>query len=510
MSSLFNQNWKIATGIGISLGHSHIRAIDVDQIDYNCQILSVDENGNQYFDRIGGVLNKVLEKLGLPSDYPWVIQSGSQTGFHILFVTFELDDEIENIALTPNTKYCFNYNGPEFLEPYFNRMELLWNGHLVLPPSIHYSGNEYSFRHRRLPSIAPANISLSKLNDTMNHFCAQRIFSTYNYGNNRQFELVETKKIYSEYDSCHGFICSTEYKEDSITWLEKCKTPDAYNSLAIRYVLGKGVPADKKKAFILFDKAGYTPCARFNIASLIASGYFEGTTDDVEDYLQTSNDEGTVADSWIVDGEDKFNLVRENAKKYAQQSGWYLFFDTETTGIPLNYKAPSSDIKNWPRLVQLGWILMTENGEKVSKGNYIIKPDGFTIPAEAAKIHKITTKMALELGYNLSYVIDKFLQDFNKAKYIVGHNIDFDKKIVGAELIRLSRPDIMDSKQAFCTMKSSTDFCKIPGYYGYKYPKLQELYHKLFGNDFEEAHNAASDIEATQQCFWELRRRKLI
>ena len=514
VSSLFNQNWRIATGIGVCLGHAHIRAIDVDGIDYNCQILSVDENGNQYFDRIGGVLNKVLEKLGLPSDYPWVIQSGSQTGFHILFVTFELDDEIENIALTPNTKYCFNYNGPEFLEPYFNRMELLWNGHLVLPPSIHYSGNEYSFRHRRLPSIAPANISLSKLNDTMNHFCAQRIFSTYNYGNNRQFELVETKKIYSEYDSCHGFICSTEYKEDSITWLEKCKTPDAYNSLAIRYVLGKGVPVDKKKAFILFNTAGDTPYARFNIASLIACGYFEGTTDDVEDYLQMRDDEGKLVDSWIVDGEDKFNLVRENAKKYAQQSGWYrgwyLFFDTETTGTPLDYNAPSSDIRNWPRLVQLGWILMTEDGEKVSKGNYIIKPDGFTIPIEATKIHKITTKMALELGYNLSYVIDKFLQDFNKAKYIVGHNIDFDKKIIGAELIRLSKPDIMNSKQAFCTMKSSTDFCKIPGYYGYKYPKLQELYHKLFGRDFEEAHNAASDIEATQQCFWELRRRKLI
>lgn len=243
---------------------------------------------------------------------------------------------------------------------------------------------------------------------------------------------------------------------------------------------------------------------------MIACGYFEGTADDVEKYLQMRNDKGMLINSWVVDGEDKFNLVRENAKKYAQQSNLYLFFDTETTGTPLDYKAPSSDTRNWPRLVQLGWILMTEDGEKVSKGNYIIKPDGFTIPAEAAKIHKITTKMALEFGYNLSYVIDKFLQDFNKTKYIVGHNIDFDKKIVGAELIRLSRPDIMDSKQAFCTMKSSTDFCKIPGYYGYKYPKLQELYHKLFGNDFEEAHNAASDVEATQQCFWELRRRKLI
>lgn len=188
----------------------------------------------------------------------------------------------------------------------------------------------------------------------------------------------------------------------------------------------------------------------------------------------------------------------------------FLFFDTETTGTPLNYKAPSSDTRNWPRLVQLGWILMTKNGKKVSEKSYIVKPKDFTIPADATKIHKITTKMALEQGRELSFVIDEFLKDFNKAKYIVGHNIDFDKKIVGAELIRLSRPDVMDSKKAFCTMKSSIDFCKIPGYYGYKYPKLQELYHKLFGRDFEEAHNAASDIEATQQCFWELRKRGLI
>ena len=481
VSSLFNQSWRIATGIGVCLGHNHIRAIDVDWIDYNCQVLSVDENGNQYFDRIGGVLTKVLEELGLPTDYPWVVISGSEIGFHVLFETNDIDDDINSISFTPNDDYCSDWYGP-----HFKRMELHWNGHLVLPPSIHNSGSEYTFRHRRLPSIAPTNICLSKLNDMINHFCAQGVFTTYDYEDNRQLELVETKKFYSSYDSY------------------------AYNSLAIRYVLGKGVPANKKKAFELFDKAGYASYARFNIASLIACGYFEGTVDDVEDYLRMSNDGGMAVNSWVVDGEDKFNLVRENAKKYTRQSNLYIFFDTETTGTPLNYKAPSSDARNWPRLVQLGWILMTENGKKVLDKNYIVKPNGFTIPADATKIHNITTKMALEQGRELSFVIDEFLKDFNKAKYVVGHNIDFDKKIVGAELIRLSKPDIMNSKKAFCTMKSSTDFCKIPGCYGYKYPKLQELYHKLFGRDFEEAHNAASDIEATQQCFWELRRRKLI
>lgn len=46
-------------------------------------------------------------------------------------------------------------------------------------------------------------------------------------------------------------------------------------------------------------------------------------------------------------------------------------------------------------------------------------------------------------------------------------------------------------------MKSAIDFCKLRNFYGYRYPKLQELYNKLFGADFENAHNAFSDISAT-------------
>jgi len=33
----------------------------------------------------------------------------------------------------------------------------------------------------------------------------------------------------------------------------------------------------------------------------------------------------------------------------------YLFFDTETTGLPKNWKSPVSYLKNWPRVVQIAW-----------------------------------------------------------------------------------------------------------------------------------------------------------
>ena len=188
----------------------------------------------------------------------------------------------------------------------------------------------------------------------------------------------------------------------------------------------------------------------------------------------------------------------------------YIFFDTETTGVPRNYKAPTTDTDNWPRLVQLGWILMDDGGNKLAQHDYIIRPDGFEIPADAARVHGITTEKALEEGHDLTEVIDEFMADFDKATFIVGHNISFDQNIVGAELVRLHRPDVMTSKRTYCTMQAGTNFCKIPGKYGYKWPKLMELYVKLFGHDFEGAHNAMSDIDATQECFWEMRKRGLI
>ena len=182
----------------------------------------------------------------------------------------------------------------------------------------------------------------------------------------------------------------------------------------------------------------------------------------------------------------------------------YLFFDTETTGLPPNFKIPRHFFNYWPRLVQLSWIVTDEKGNHIKEADHIIKPEGFTIPTDASYLHGITTSMALEKGDDLASVIDEFLIDFKAADFIVGHNVKFDKNVLGAEIIRMGLPDIMDTKPALCTLKASTDYCAIPGRYGYKYPNLQELHTKLFGKPFQNAHNSASDIAATEKCFWEL------
>ncbi len=82
----------------------------------------------------------------------------------------------------------------------------------------------------------------------------------------------------------------------------------------------------------------------------------------------------------------------------------------------------------------------------------------------------------------------------------------FTEKIVGAEFLRKGVSTDFERKQKLCTMKASTNYCKLSGPYGYKWPKLSELHIKLFGVDFEEAHDASVDINATEKCFWELRK----
>lgn len=184
----------------------------------------------------------------------------------------------------------------------------------------------------------------------------------------------------------------------------------------------------------------------------------------------------------------------------------YLFFDTETTGLPINWKAPVSDLNNWPRLVQLAFLFYDKNGNKISSGDFIVKPEGFTIPTDASRIHGISTERAIREGESLKTVLQKFQTLINQAEVLVAHNMSFDEKIVGAEFLRIGMHNSITAKNKICTMQSTTNFCALNGPYGYKWPKLSELHYKLFRTGFDEAHNAAVDITATAKCFWELKR----
>ena len=97
-----------------------------------------------------------------------------------------------------------------------------------------------------------------------------------------------------------------------------------------------------------------------------------------------------------------------------------------------------------------------------------------------------------------------------KSEIIVAHNLRFDQSVLSAEYLRLNLKPPFAGKKLICTMLKTTEFCRIPGSKGYKWPALSELHWQLFQCQYEEAHEAGADVAACAKCFFELKRRGVI
>jgi DNA polymerase III epsilon subunit-like protein len=187
----------------------------------------------------------------------------------------------------------------------------------------------------------------------------------------------------------------------------------------------------------------------------------------------------------------------------------FLFFDTETTGLPTDYKA--SPGPSWPQIVTISWILSDGNNSQFS--NFLVKPDGWLITKEAENIHGISQIHAEQNGIPLKLVLKEFLKIYNNCDAIIAHNLSFDLNVIKSSFLSQNLPVYL-SKKAFCTMELSTNICCLPPKFdyqkSYKWPSLQELYFYLFSKKFENAHNSETDTLICLECFFELKKRELI
>jgi DNA polymerase III epsilon subunit-like protein len=186
-----------------------------------------------------------------------------------------------------------------------------------------------------------------------------------------------------------------------------------------------------------------------------------------------------------------------------------LFFDCETTGLPgVRWFSPEV-VDEWPRLVQLAWARYDARGIEEETRSYIVKPEGFRIPADATKIHGISHDRAVREGRELGEVLDEFLGAVTApGTILVAHNFDYDRNVVAGELVRTRKPLGFLELGGFCTMKKSTDICRLArpgGGFGFKWPTLEELHTYCFGYSYEGAHDAANDIGACARSFFKLR-----
>lgn len=235
-------------------------------------------------------------------------------------------------------------------------------------------------------------------------------------------------------------------------------------------------------------------------------------------------------------------------------------FDTETTNVPpylpgkdwnerssndaklLQYadlKEPTSMWKQmlpqWPSIIQLSYIIYdTESPENAKIFNkYIDIPNDVVISDSAYEVHHIDREKIkqepAEKKALISDAIGEFIGDIMDpdVKVVVGHNVQFDRKMIIAELLRLKDAAsqetkkqlqfLMDNKNFICTMEVTAPICNIQMavnykdkktgedkvFYKVKSPKLIESYQYYFGYEpsGETLHDALTDVIVCLRVF---------
>ena len=186
----------------------------------------------------------------------------------------------------------------------------------------------------------------------------------------------------------------------------------------------------------------------------------------------------------------------------------FLFFDTETTGLPKDrHIPPHTQAHNWPDIVSLSWVVMTADKKMVKARHALIRPLDWTIPADSIVIHGITNAMANEDGHELHEVLEDFIQDMAGCQYVVSHSFSFDRNVVeNAAIWKAKRPKRILWKNDICTAEEGKDITKIPFESGgYKYPRLAVLYETLTGHaPTLTLHNSLNDTIILAELFWHL------
>lgn len=190
----------------------------------------------------------------------------------------------------------------------------------------------------------------------------------------------------------------------------------------------------------------------------------------------------------------------------------YLFFDTETTGLPDQRMPPSHESQ--PHICQLAAIEVDSERRTMTEINFLIRPNGWVIPEQASAVHGIHQSAAERYGIRIEGAIAIMRRLITRSKVIVAHNVEFDAWMLRRELSNLGGADVWDwgGGKEFCTMTAATDIVKCPptermlarGTTGFKKPNLQEAYRHFFGCDFEGAHDAMADVRACRDVFFKL------
>lgn len=174
-----------------------------------------------------------------------------------------------------------------------------------------------------------------------------------------------------------------------------------------------------------------------------------------------------------------------------------ILFDSETTGL---CKAESSPLNFQPYITEMYAIKIDEDFNIIDTYHQMFK-----VPIDVEVVQPGSKKSTFEItGISNAMLADKkpfiahwkeIAQFFAGADIMVAHNVTYDRDCLKYELMRIGKllnfPWPMEHQ---CTIEQSMS------YKGFRL-NLGKLHEHLFGEAFEGAHRAQSDVEALFKCY---------
>jgi len=225
-----------------------------------------------------------------------------------------------------------------------------------------------------------------------------------------------------------------------------------------------------------------------------------------------------------------------------------LVFDVETNGLLPKKKRGcliEPNIEKCPYILQLSYAIYDlEKYEIVETYNAYIKvAEDVEISEFITSLNGINREICETKGVPIMDALKQFYKGYMKCDCIIAHNINFDEKMILVEIERnreyileyapycilIFNEDYekMNSVEKYCTMREGTELCNINFKKNYendkiekinkprkspppsrkppskKFPKLSELYLKLFENtDIPiNLHNSMVDVLVCLSCY---------
>jgi len=257
---------------------------------------------------------------------------------------------------------------------------------------------------------------------------------------------------------------------------------------------------------------------------------------DVEEYYRQSDDHSFYQN--FADDEYAYRCVYPSGGGISAfgiyKMPFFLFLDVETNGLPPTWADPDHECDQWPEIVQIAYLICDADGKRIKEASSYIRPDNWELSEEASSFLNISNEELIRKGELLDSVFndyksgslfynEEFFGTFWRKsfpfKYIIGHNIEYDINCLKALYFRNKSNNYMtvslinkliNQVPTLCTMQTTVDFCALGGFKQNKYPKLEELYNKLFDEEVSSLHNALNDVKATAACFWRLKDLKIL